>query len=290
MNPRDLAHAQLFGHETVASCMQRSALRFASTALLAAFTGCGSSGMDANSPLTSGESDSFVRAGGGTLTSQHATHFADGVFDFDPTLDAAASPSMNAQNIGSHLEQNLNGCGMVTVGGMTVTAAFGTAPGCTLKGVTVSGTLTVSVSKSGSTTTVSLDFMSFELNGSMLSGTETFGTTDGTNFSATIDIVYGSRTAKGNLTIAGAMNAFTLNGMLVQTENGIATNLVLTNVHYALNNCYPDSGTVQLTEGLLKGTSTFTAQTANTGVYDVQTGRKTTMKTLPAYGSCPKSS
>src|SRR5581483_8206944 len=95
---------------------------------------------------------------------QQLTVLADSFFSFDPTINPSLDANGNAAAVQSQLVSQLGAgdggataCGNVTISGATVTANFGT--GCTLKnGVVLAGTVSATVTKSGSSVTVQLDF------------------------------------------------------------------------------------------------------------------------------------
>jgi hypothetical protein len=183
----------------------------------------------------------------------------------------------------------LNGCGSATLSGSTLTVSFGGATGCTLKnGTTVSGSMTLAVTQMSGSVTVAETFNALTVNGTDLSGTASFSTTNGTRF--TVDAML---TSKGNsvsaaLTVNGTGTDITIDGMVNTTRSGAMTTAMFNALDWGKGDCYPKSGTVGLTKGPISETVTFTAATATSGVVQVSVGRLMTTKTLPAYGSCPK--
>ena len=234
----------------------------------------------ATDTLSSEESTAVGSGADAVGVTQEATSVADSIFDFDPTIDPAATPETNATNIQKNAQSNLNGCGSATVTGTTVTIAYGAPPGCTLaNGSVVSGTITASVSKTGATTTVTLGFADVVVNGKSLAGTASFATTDGSTFAVTANL----NGYAISLTVKGASKTYTVSG----SASGGGTSVTFTNVVYVLDDCYPSGGSATLTKGAVTETIAFSAATATTGQVTVTIGKRTSTSTLPAYGSCP---
>lgn len=245
-------------------------------------------------PLSKDEPDEGERAlfeHGGSLvaTTQAVTQLADSIFHFDPTIVPGAEASENAQNIQRDVGVQLNGCGSAILNGVTVTVQFGAPPGCVLKnGMTVSGTVTVGVSKSGNVTTLVVTLTNVVANGKALSGEMTFKTTTGTTFTLTGNLSTGGAQNTLNLSVTGASNSATLNGTLASVKDGKSSTLQFGSVSWTPGDCYPSMGAVIFKQGVtLNMTVTFNADTASNGVVVVQSGRKEFPMTLPAYGNCP---
>ncbi len=239
--------------------------------------------------LSSDETDTVSRGGDGSISIDEALALADSVFQFDPTIDPAASPAQNAQSIGTRTKTTGGACAMVTTSGTTVTADFGAAPGCKLtSGVTVTGTVSATVSASSGTTTVVLGLMNVTVNGRAIAGTLSFATTNGTTFQTTVALSTGSMLT-GMITIVGSAAGFSLNGTLSSAASDATTSITLTNVAYVTGDCYPSAGSMAVTKGIVSETITFNQATATTGKVTVTIGSRPNTATLPAYGSCPPS-
>lgn len=269
--------------------------------LVVAATGCGGEtaepGPDGGTLSPDGAGDPsetleerrlFDRGSDDSSTLDQLLRMSDGIFAFDPTIDPAVPPEQNARNIESEVGANLTGCGTVTATGAMVTIDLGPPPGCTLKGIQVSGSLTLALVASGGTTTITLTLSSFAVGGDAVSGTLTFATTNGSTFAVVADLTSGTRTTHANLTVTGVAGAFTASGNASSGSGDNASQLVFNELHYTLGACYPDGGTLRIEQGLTRLTVTFTAATAESGAVTVTQGRKTYQKTLPAYGSCPR--
>jgi len=219
---------------------------------------------------------------------------ADSFFQFDPTLDPTQTDSANTGLIRAHLAQNLGttgdggvACGTLSVSGTTLTASFGPLPGCTLKnGVVLSGTFAVTVTKSGSSLTVTFTFTSATVDGTALSGTASFTTSDGMTLTVNANVTVGTTTiSTNNLTVVGGNGAITLSGFVTNTGDANTT-LQLSSVVWSSGACYPSAGTLTITKGVLSETVTFNAATATTGVVAVTIVQLMVSATLPPYGKC----
>lgn len=253
-----------------------------------ALAACG--GLAEEAPLDAEAAEAsatFDEGGAGVSTTQAALRVSDTVFDFDPTLDGAATPEVNAENIRAHVSAQLPAGCAVTREGSTVTLSFGPPPGCTVGDLTLTGTVIVSLTKQGSVTTASLTFTDVTVDGVPLSGSAVFTTTDGSTFDVALSLTKDTRTLTAQLRVVGAAGSFTVDGSASVSSSGVTTSLRITQLHYTEGDCYPDGGTVTVTQGRVSQVITFSAETADTGVVTVTTGRRTTTDTLPAYGSCP---
>lgn len=254
---------------------------------LVALVGCGGAAADA---LTSDELDSVRESGASTTSAHQAVVIADSMFDFDPTIDPSATAEANAMAVRDRIRSQLGTCGMVSLTNTTVAVSFGAAPGCSLvNGVTASGSLSASVSKTGTTITIALAFTSLVVNGKSLDGTASFATSNGTTFNVTAMLTSGSDTLNANVTVTGATGSFAMNGTASGSRGGSNTAATFSNVTYRSGDCYPNGGSMAITRGPVSMTVTFSAATANSGQVTVTQGRRTSTATLPAYGSCPRS-
>jgi len=229
--------------------------------------------------------DPSAREGADVLLGLHlGVALADSLFDFDSTIDPAATAAGNATAIGANTRANLGGCGTVTVTGTTVAVDLGAPPGCALAtGITASGTVGVSVSKSAATTVVAVDLSAATVRGRALAGTLTFTTTDGSTFMAAA----AGGAATGLLTVSGAAGAFTVAGTLTAGGGTTPTGVTFLDVIWRRGDCYPSGGSIRVAQGFLVQTLAFTPATATTGTCDRTIAARTTSFALPAYGSCP---
>jgi hypothetical protein len=254
--------------------------------VLVALAGCGSAVTDA---LTADELDSVREAGASTSSAHQTVVIADSLFDFDPTIDPAATAEANASAVRARIQSQLNGCGSVMLAGATVTVSFGAAPGCTLvNGVQASGSLSAAVSKVGATTTIALSFSSLVVNGRSLNGTASFATTTGSSFAVTAMLASGADSLAANVTVTGASGSFTMSGTASGSRGGSNTAATFTAVTYRSGDCYPNGGAMTIMRGPVSLVVTFSAATATTGAVTVTQGRRSAAATLPAYGSCPR--
>jgi hypothetical protein len=224
---------------------------------------------------------------------------ADSLFSFDPTVDPTQSSATNADRIFHNIRDNLGstdggfpddagttGCGTVSLTGTTVSVDFGT--GCTLRsGATISGSASVGVAVASGTATLTLTFTQLDVNGRVIDGTGTWSTSNGSTFTATVNISAGGTTySASGFTITGTAGTITLDGTLTVTAGDASTTMVLTGVMWNRGDCYPSSGTVKATRGLISTTTTFTSASATSGKVSVKVGAKTVTICLPAYGTC----
>lgn len=245
-------------------------------------------GASEDAGLTSDQNEAFSTGGSSLSVNQEMAVLANSLFDFDPTIDAGATPQANASAIGANIKSALDGCGTVSVSGASVTVAFGAPPGCTLSGgVSISGTVSVAVSQSSGTTTIALSLTSVVVDGKSLAGTASFATSSGSTFDVTTNLTSGTTTDTAQLTITGASGSFTVSGTAHEMQTGGTSTIVFDDVVVVNGECYATSGSMQITKGIVSETITFDAQTPTTGIASVTVGKHTVTQALPAYGSCP---
>jgi hypothetical protein len=238
--------------------------------------------------LSGEDKDAFDRGTTAHVSVQQAIDLSDSLFDFDPTLDAARSPTENASLIQAHATAQLGGCGTVSLNNAAVVVAFGQAPGCTLpNGQQVSGTVSLGVSKQAPTLSVMVTFNSLTVDGADLTGTAAFSTTNNTTFTVVVNLSSGSNTINANITVVGAPGTITLDGTSTATRTAGTTNLTFTSVVWSKGDCYPNSGTVGVKRGRTEQTYAFTASTPTTGNVKLTAASRTVEVPLPAYGNCP---
>jgi hypothetical protein len=251
-----------------------------------------SSDTDGGDPLTADERAGFDAGAPSTPAAIQLAAVTDKMFKFDPTIDPTKTAAENAQNVVNEAQQNLGTdgdggtkCGSVTLNGTTVTANFGS--GCMFGNIAVAGTITVGVTKNGSSISLAVAFMGVTVNGEPLSGTATFTTSNGTTFTLTANITWQKTTYTAqSFTVTGAPGQITLDGALGLGD--AVSSYTFAGVVWKQGDCYPSAGTLTIKKGLLTETVTFTAATATTGVVSVTIGKKMVMGKLPAYGSCGK--
>jgi hypothetical protein len=273
--------------------MNETSRRVVLAVVLSGLVGCGgtSAGSDAGLPdePTAEDRDQLKSALSGQSTTTNMLTAADSFFDFDPVLDTTKTAEANAQAISANIKAKGSACVTTTVSGGAVTADFGAPPGCTLStGVTLSGSVSLSVSKASSSLTVAMTFTSFAVDGTSLTGSATFVTSNGSTFQVTANLVTGSDTVVANLTVTGQPASFVLDGASSITEGSKVTKLDFAKLHAAAGQCYADAGAMTVTKASLVSTLTFDAQTPSTGKVKVTQGKRSYTATLPAYGKCPK--
>jgi hypothetical protein len=241
---------------------------------------------DAGTGLTLDELAAFNAGAPGALGVITLAEAAETMFALSGTIDPAQSDVQNAQLVQTHAQANLVACGNVALSGNTVTANFGAPPGCHLtSGGTISGTIAVAVTKTGTNVNISLMFTAVVINTQTLSGGVTFVTTDGAGFSITGSFtVNGTKFAPG-ITLTGAAGAVTIDGSLSITGTS-TTSLTFTAVEWKSGDCYPDAGALSVDKSAVSVTVTFSASTPSTGAVEVTVGKKTSAQTLPTYGNC----
>jgi hypothetical protein len=243
---------------------------------------------DTGAVLSDDETSTAEAGGGGVAVNQETTTLADSLFNFDPTIDPAATPEANAASIARNTEINAQGCGSISVSDATVSVDFGAAPGCVLaSGAQIAGVISVGVSKSGNTTTIALGLTNVVVNGQGVSGTASFATTTGSTFTVSSSLVSNGKTVTSSVTVTGGANSFALSGTSKVVEGGTTTTLTFNNLTHVKGECYASSGSVTIAKGGTTETMTFTAPIPQTGQVSVQVGRRTTTTTLPPYGDCP---
>jgi hypothetical protein len=175
----------------------------------------------------------------------------------------------------------------VSISGATVTANFGPPPGCTLKtGTTLSGTIAVTLSKTGTSLAAAFQFTSAVVNGTAVSGTATLTTGDDFTFTVAANMTWGTASfSTSGLTIQGSSGAVTFNGAITNTADATTT-LTLSSVVWNDGACYPSSGSLAIAKGALTETVTFAPTTATTGAVTVTVDNKTVNASLPSYGPC----
>jgi hypothetical protein len=252
-----------------------------------------SAGSDAGNTLTPDEQATFNVGAPSVPAITQVVALADSFFKFDPTLDATQSDVQNAQLIENHIAANLGTtsdggtkCATLTMSGATLTADFGPAPGCMLTtGLTVSGTVTLAVTKP-SKLSVAFTFTNVTVNGTALSGTLSFTTSDAMSFTVVANVTWAAVTlSTTGFTVSGNSSAVTLSGPITNAAD-TTTTTTFASVVWMDGACYPSAGTLSIAKGALTETVTFSQATATTGQVTVTIGTVTLPAMLPMYGSC----
>lgn len=217
-------------------------------------------------------------------------------------VDTSKGAEQNADAIAAQLSSKLSGCasGMVSHGMGTVTVSANFGSGCTVAGYgTVSGAFQLTVSKDTSLR-LAFVFSSFAVNGVTVNGSLSTATSDGKTYDLATDLVVQSGALKGSgtATLDTGGKGISMTGTGTISANGAEIPYNAAGLHHLFGSCYGDAGTLTVTETIssrLGGTKTvqtimtFLSTTPSTGQVNVTVAGKTTAKTLPAYGSCPKS-
>ena len=259
--------------------------RFIAPALLCLAASCGP---PANA-LTTEEAATTDHGNDSATAATNLLTFADGaLFQFDPTLNPASDPPTNAGLIRDYAESQFGACATVVVRAAVVTITLN-GSGCTLpNGTSASGTMTLSLTKMGTNTTIAIAFANATIDGRPVSGTLNMTTSNASDYSASGMVTSGANSLTFSDTqVTGIAGSFTINGAVVAVKDGATTNVTLSSVVYRAGDCYPSGGTARIMRGMVTSTITFTNATASTGTVSVSTGRITTNKQLPAYGACP---
>ncbi len=261
--------------------------RWLAFVLVLAF-GCSRLGTDddASTGLSLDELSAFNAGAPGALGVITLAEAAEAMFAFGGTIDPAKSDVQNAQLVQTHTQSNLVACGNVSLSGNTVTAKFGAPPGCHLtSGGTISGTIAIAITKSGTNVNISLMFTDVVINTQTLSGGVTFVTTDGAGFSITGSFtVNGTKFAPG-ITLTGSAGAVAIDGSLSITGTS-TTSLTFTAAQWKSGDCYPAAGALSIDKSAVSVAVRFSASTPTTGAVEVTVGKKTSAQTLPTYGNC----
>lgn len=219
---------------------------------------------------------------------------ADSLFEFDPTLNVSETAAMNASAIEERTNTTSAACATVMRTDAMLSIDFGSTPGCTLtNGAVVTGLVTLQVLAGDATVSVLLALDAVTVNDTQLSGSLDFSTTNATSFtvSGTLETsANGSepRTIEFNeLVVSGSPGSMSIDGDVDVSGGGSDVSLNFMDVVYAPGSCYPSAGTLVISRGIVTQTITFTASTPTTGVVTLMQGPRTTMPTLPAYGTCP---
>jgi hypothetical protein len=259
--------------------MRLRSFQAACAGLLLGLSGCGGDG-----ELSTDERGDVAVHGAGQIAVQQALLAVDQTMEIDPTLDVTKTAAENAQAILARAQAG-GACVTASVAGATVTVDFGT--GCDVRGTALAGSMSLTVTKTGGTLTVIVNFTSLVVDGADLAGSVSLMTAGNGSYQVTFDLTSGDASGSGTLTVDGAPTTLTMSGALSASQGGQSISASLASVVYVLGDCYPSAGTVTLSGGRLAGTITFLATTPQDGRVQVSTRRLTTTAALPAYGPCP---
>jgi hypothetical protein len=215
----------------------------------------------------------------------------------DPTIDPAATPEVNADNVFNNLKSSTVPCAgaMIAHAANTTTVSVDFGAGCSLPVGTLGGKASATLSKMAATTTVAFTFTQLTVNGYTFSGTLSASTTTGTSYTLAADLSQGTNhvTFNGTATLDMTLKGVTLDGTGTSGTNNAIT---LSGVHHLFGGCYADKGTITLvtTTRSIGGKSimvtkklVFDATTPKTGKVTVTINGVMSMLSLPAYGACP---
>ncbi|MBI5481572.1 MAG: hypothetical protein HY906_22135 [Deltaproteobacteria bacterium] len=234
--------------------------------------------------LNSDEQAEVTLHGSGVVAAHQALVAVDQTMEIDPTLDVTKTPEQNADAIRQRAADG-GGCVTATVSGATVTVTFGA--GCSVRGSTISGQLSLTVTKIAGTITVVATFVGVEVDGKHLDGSIQLMTTGDGTYQVTFNLTSGDTTVTGDVGLVGAPGELTLSGTLTTAGEGRNASATLTDLHYVIGDCYPSGGTLSIASTRFTGTITFLATTPQDGQVVIGRGRLQTTVSLPAYGSCP---
>ena len=259
--------------------MRLRRLAVTGTVLLVGLGACGG-----GDDLTADERGDVALHGDGQIAVQQALLAVDQTMAIDSTLDVAKTAVENAQAIQQRAQEG-GACVTASVTGATVIVDFGAS--CDVRGTTIAGSMSLTVTKTGGTITVAVSFMDLVVDGEALTGGVSLMTTGNGSYQVTLDLTSGDRSATGTLTVNGAPTTLTMSGSLATSQGAASTSASAADVVYVLGDCYPSGGTMTLSGGRLAGTIAFLPTTPMDGRVQVSTERLTTTMALPAYGSCP---
>ncbi len=293
--------------------------RFLAFGLLAA-AGCGlHSSPTPGAAEPTAEQTAAAQQGSEALTSiVQSLALSNAMLKFDPDLNPDAGAAANAATIAGNVSGADGGGSSLTVspsaadggnlavgntgtgvacnggdcldGGTSFTINFGA--GCTLDGITVSGSITVAVSvPQPGTLTVALTLTNLVIDGWDLAGTASFTTSDGSTLTVALDLTHSGTALTFNGTVTGAAGAMTIDGDASTTVSGGTLSATLKGVVLTKGSCWPSGGSVAMTASGLGETLLFTPATATSGQASVtyQTPLGSTQPAcfeLPQSGSC----
>ena len=266
-------------------------IKFHFLCLLLIVPACGRDGFDASGDAGNDASVSAELFGQSDGASGVALSLAvaDSFFAFDPTLVPADDAATNLTHVSDHVAEVFPGCPTPTVESGTLTLDFGDSTACTgTNGMSITGSVSIALTKEGSTLTAVTTYTNMTVNGKSLDGSLTFVTTTGSGFTVSGSVVSGDKTLTfSSLNVTGSPSSMTVTGGVAVVQGGATTQLDFQSVTYTTGACYPNGGSVVLTRGALEETITFSSTTPSTGEVSVEVARRTSTRTLPAYGTCP---
>jgi hypothetical protein len=223
-----------------------------------------------------------------TATFLETFKMADALFRFDPDINPGDTPTNNATTIRNNVTGANQSCATVSAtNSTTFTATF--AQGCTIGGVSISGTVAIAVTSPASgTISVSLTLTSVVVNSWDIAGTAAFSTSTGSFLSADLNLTHSGTTFGFSGTVQGKIGSITIGGTV--NLPSLSTSATLTNVVVNHGDCWPSGGTLTTTVDGLTATVTFESSTATTGQatisYQTPAGAtKPACYALPSFGS-----
>ncbi len=208
---------------------------------------------------------------------------------FDPVIDPTKTAAENAQAIVDQAKAT-SACIQTNLTGATATLTYPPPAGCTIQGVTVIGTFSMSVTKDASGVTVDVTFTNLSVNGTTVNGSVKLVTSSGTTFTVTPNLTSGSKSISGSLSVTGGSGYFTIAGTLTTRAGDASTTATLTNIKWTTGACYPEAGTASFKSSSKLSptiTVTFLSTTPQDGKVSVTKGKVPSTESLPAYASCP---
>ncbi len=249
--------------------------------LMTAGAGCVPDGPTVSERTVADDGAYFVRS------SQGLINLADSLFGFAPTVvDTSETPEDIALAIQAKASASLAGCGSATVADAGVTIV---APECALaNGVTLSGTVLVEVTKTGSTVTVELFPWHVSVGVTPLSGRVPFATTDGVTFAVVGNDVGSVSLYMCDLSFASTPQGVTVNGT-ARERHDYGTRIAFTDVVTQVGQCFPNAGTIGVGQArsAVDISTTFLPDTPSTGQVTLTVRGESYPGTVPSYGKCP---
>ena len=219
----------------------------------------------------------------------------------DPTIDTAKAAAENAASVAAQITASVKACANAKVtyatGSVSLSVTFGDS--CTINGSTFSGTVAATVSKVSGTIGIAFTFTKLTVNGMTIDGTASESTTNGTSYSAKVDVTEATNhvTYDGTMTLDSDAKGVTMTGTgSLQQGASPAVKYAVSGVHHRFGGCYADLGTLSYTKAVtgkngktysVAESIAFDSNTPSTGNATATIAGQSAPVVLPPYGSCP---
>jgi len=155
-------------------------------------------------------------------------------------------------------------------------------------GVSIEGTLSITLSQSDGSIAAEFKFTNFSIDGSLpITGEVSLKRSNQTTFEISLSVSANSQSLSFSGSVTFSETELVLNGSGTYRGGEAEFDIEFKELKWVYIDCYPSSGSVKLAKEKISVTIVFSEETATTGKVEATVGKKTETVDLTPYGSCP---